>query len=96
MWNNNGFGGNGMFPNNFNNLQEEYPQPSPFASTSSAGNGYFPQASVNMMPFGGANSAQFNGYHSEVGPFNQDAFMQNQQTLNADAQVRFLHIGPVS
>lgn len=93
MWNNNGFANNGMFPNfNHTNNQEEFP-PSPFATNSSPANGYFPQQMhPNMMQFENATGAQFNDFQPEPGLYNQDAFMQNQQVLNADAQVRFVEL----
>lgn len=91
MWHNNGFGSNGQFPNNFNN-QDDFP-PSPFAASSSpAANGYFPLL-LPVVQYEEANGTQFNDFQPEVGPFNKDAFMQNQQIMSADVQVRFVETG---
>lgn len=88
MWQNNGFGGNGQFPNGFNN-QENFP-PSPFSGPPGAGHQYFPML-PNMMGYEDANGEGFmnNEFEPEVGLYNEGAFMQNQ-FINTTPQVSFV------
>ncbi|KAL2075838.1 hypothetical protein VTL71DRAFT_781 [Oculimacula yallundae] len=80
MWpNNNAFGTNGQFQNNFN--QDGYP-PSPFAGQAIPGQQYFAQQ-PNMMQFEDGNSE---GFQPEVGLFNSGAYSQNQFTSSGPPQ----------
>jgi hypothetical protein len=88
MWQNNGFGGNGQFPNGFNN-QENFP-PSPFGAPPGqglAGGQYFP-TQRNMLQYEDSNGEGFmnNDFQPEVGLYNEGAFIQNQ-FINANPQV---------
>jgi hypothetical protein len=88
MWQNNGFGGNGQFPNGFNN-QENFPS-SPFGAPPGqglAGGQYFP-TQRNMLQYEDSNGEGFmnNDFQPEVGLYNEGAFMQNQ-FINANPQV---------
>jgi len=88
MWQNNGFGSNGQFPNGFNN-QENFPS-SPFGAPPGqplAGVQYFPNLQ-NLMEYEDTNGEAFvkNDFQPEIGLFNEGAFMQNQ-FINANPQV---------
>lgn len=87
MWQNNGFGSNGQFPNGFNS-QEHLPPP--FRAPPDhplTGGQYFPNQ-PNMIQFEDANGKGLmnNGFQPELGLYNEGAFMQNQ-FLNANAEV---------
>lgn len=88
MWQNNGFGNNGPFQNNFN--QDDYP-PSPFGGVSGPpGQQYFPiphHPSMYEDPNGGEGYMS-DDFRPEVGLFNEGSFMQNQhQFVNSNVQV---------
>jgi hypothetical protein len=88
MWQNNGFGSNGQFPNGFNN-QEKFTH-SPFGDPPgrpSSGQQYFPNQQ-NMMQFEHTNGEGLlnTDYKPEAGLYNKGAFMQNL-FLNANPQV---------
>ncbi|PMD46260.1 YTH-domain-containing protein [Hyaloscypha variabilis F] len=80
MWQSNGFGNNGHFPNGFNN-QENFPL-SPFGAPSGQGlarQQYFTNQQ-NMMQLDDASGEDFPNreFQPEVGLYNEGAFMQNQ------------------
>jgi hypothetical protein len=88
MWQSNGFGNNGHFPNGFNN-QENFP-PSPFGAPSGhglAGQQYFTNQQ-NMMQLDDASGEDFPNreFQPEVSVYNEGAFMQDQ-FINANPLV---------
>jgi hypothetical protein len=95
MWQNNGFGSNGQFPNGFGN-QENFPR-SPFGAPPgqpSVGQQYFPNQQ-NMMQYEDTNGDGFidTDFQPEVGIYNEGAFMQNQ-FINAKSQVCVVELNP--
>ena len=93
MWQNNGYGSNGHFPNSFNN-QENFPT-SPFGTPSAPGQQFFTNPQ-NRMHFDDANGEGFlkNEFQPEVGLYNEGAFMQNQ-FINANPQVSVVERYPI-
>ena len=87
MWQNNGFGNNGQFPNGFNS-QENFPSSlgAPLGQLA-GGPQYFPNQQ-NMMQYDDSNDDGFmsNDFQPEVGIYNEGAFLQTQ-FINANPQV---------